>query len=1132
MKIRSQVDALLTASVVVLTLVCGWAVSIARDAEHVQVQISAVEALIRSTAELRQIAMETDLFHEPRARDQWHRKISAMLAELDHMPTGSLTDITDIDRIRQYIVTAKTVYARLPPLSATSAGAADFRPFPADSGLEARAIASLLTSEISDVAYDMVGRKRMELAKSWNGMRIAAASIAMTMSIVIFLAWNLIRRRILMPLRKIEHGALMIATGDYSQRLSLARDNEIGQLASAFDAMADQVQQARIFQDEFNATLTRSIAATEAALREKNALLTTLNMHAIVSVADRAGLITDVNMAFCDISGYSRAELMGSSHNIVNSGVHARGFWVDMWRTISKGTPWRGEVCNRARDGSLYWVDTFIAPFMGMDGKVGKYISIRTDISSRKRSEIRVIETSSLLHSVLESASEVSIIATDPELRIRVFNSGAQRLLGYTSDEMVGRETLVRVHDTGELRARGEELSAQFGRIITDGNALIEPATLRQPREWTYLHKDGGRITVSLVMTAMKSDDGRLLGYLGVAHDVTRQKQLESSLRSAMHKARKASLAKSMFLANMSHEIRTPMNAVMGLTYLLGKTHLSDEQAGFLAKIHIASKSLLAIINDVLDLSRIEAGELTVEKTPFDMFAVLKDLSDLISVQTESKGLAFVVDIADDLPAVIEGDGARLGQILTNLLGNAVKFTEQGEITLGVRSVAISDHDVTLRFVVRDSGIGIPLEAQEKIFAPFVQADDSTTRRFGGSGLGLSIVSRLVALMGGNLGMSSTAGVGSEFWAELSFGTSARVVPDMPCRNPAIPDNGEDIPDGARVLIVDDSDINLEVAGRILTQAGFRVSTAADGLEAIECLRAASMAFDIVLMDVQMPKLDGIEATRRIRDDLGMRLMPVIAVTAGVLTSEHAQTREAGMNGFISKPFDAEELIRTVHRHVRSARQSAFNLPTAKPIMQVPRRWPEIEGINGSAASARLGGDVHLFQSMLKRLCNEFCDIGMPPDESDPAALTVLAARLHKLKGSAGLLGAGMIRDLAGQGEQACRVGEFVQAGQTVALLAAAVARLRHAISGAAAMKLAPDTGPDIEVTGTLDPEKLAELRSLLCQNNLLALQRFSELTPHLRTLLGHEAFARLCEQVDNLEFSEAGNELLRLGGR
>ena len=182
MKIRSQVDALLTASVVVLTLVCGWAVSIARDVEHVQVQISAVEALIRSAAELRQIAMETDLFHEPRARDQWHRKISAMLAELDHMPTGSLTDITDIDRIRQYIVTAKTVYARLPPLSATSAGAADFRPFPADAGLEARAIASLLTSEISDVAYDMVGRKRMELAKSWNGMRIAAASIAILIS--------------------------------------------------------------------------------------------------------------------------------------------------------------------------------------------------------------------------------------------------------------------------------------------------------------------------------------------------------------------------------------------------------------------------------------------------------------------------------------------------------------------------------------------------------------------------------------------------------------------------------------------------------------------------------------------------------------------------------------------------------------------------------------------------------------------------------------------------------------------------------------------------------------------------------------------------------------------------------------
>ena len=983
---------------------------------------------------------------------------------------------------------------------------------------------------------------------------------------------------------------------------------------------------------------SRQQAAT--ALRDNEFLLDTIHRHAIMSVTDGGGRIIDANEAFCQISGYTLDELLGKTHRMVNSGTQGQDFWPQVWRTISSGVAWRGEVCNRAKDGSLYWVDSIIAPYVSVEGRIDRYISIRFDITARKRAvaelratherlalatdaaqmgvwelelgpmtltwdermfqlygeppsagpyryeqwaahvhpddlqateqalrdaisdkrdfqldfriqrpdaeirhiaaaakverdtagqalrltgvnwditrrklaELELAQTTSLLRTVLASASEVSIIATDPDFTIRIFNHGAEKLLGYSSAEVVGQATPALIHNADEIRSRARELSAELGRTVRGGDYFREPQTHGVPREWLYRRKDGSTVPVSLIVTAMQSDDGRLLGFLGIARDIAPEKRHEQALLEAKALAEQANKAKSQFLANMSHEIRTPMNAVLGLSYLLEQTQLDAYQDELLRKMARSSKNLLGVINDVLDLSKIEAGELGISLQPFVPAELIQDLVDVMRVQANGKGIELLLEAPTPLPALVIGDSLRVNQILTNLLGNAIKFTETGYVRLNVQPLEAPEGESRLRFEVHDTGTGIPADALARLFQPFSQADGSITRRFGGTGLGLSIVKQLTEMMAGCVGVSSQPGVGSCFWVELPFRCAdpAQLTPPAAPQPP--PGTSQHSLKGLHILVVDDSEINLEVAKRILESVGARVTLAVNGQEAVDHLRLQREACDFVLMDIHMPVMDGLSAARLIREELGLHDLPIVALTAGALASQRSEARQAGMNDFITKPFAPAEVIHCIARLAGKASPDA--LPAAAAPQPPPAHWPSIHGIDAAEVAERLCGDVGLFRTLLGFLLRDFDALPAP----DQANLESLAARLHKLRGSAGNVGATALHATATRAEQACLHGDIAAASAEIEALNQQLAALNTA--AAPWLETAPTPAPQAQQP--LEADQVQALLQLLRKQHVGALDHFEAMASSLRGALGPARFEELRENIQQLRFAEA----------
>jgi CheY-like chemotaxis protein len=471
---------------------------------------------------------------------------------------------------------------------------------------------------------------------------------------------------------------------------------------------------------------------------------------------------------------------------------------------------------------------------------------------------------------------------------------------------------------------------------------------------------------------------------------------------------------------------------------------------------------------------------------------------------------------------------------LTNLLVNAVKFTHRGGVALRVKRLDETPAGTTLSFLVRDSGIGISADAQTHLFAPFSQADASITRRYGGTGLGLSIVKSLTELLGGEISLESTPGVGSEFTVILRFAAAAPELLAVQ-QNYAKTPQGRAL-GGVRVLLVDDSDINLDVTRRILELHGGEVQIANNGQEACDRLRVQPYDFDVVLMDVQMPVLDGYQATRYVRAELGLVDLPMIALTASALSSERQRAVAAGMDDFIVKPFDAPTLVTSILRHVRiSVLQAATpTVALSQPPSPAAVPWPAIAGINLPDARMRLCDDFGLFLSNLRRLLNEFSDTSIPSADADAAALAMYAARMHKLGGAAGMLGANAIQQLAADARAACVAGEGKRLERLGAALGIELRRLgRGAEPVLQTARTRSDEAPKAPAEGVsaLTPRDLANLIEQLRQHSLSALYRFDALAPQLRSLLGTKRFAVVRDQLDDLKFMDAANVLEESNG-
>ncbi len=539
--------------------------------------------------------------------------------------------------------------------------------------------------------------------------------------------------------------------------------------------------------------------------------------------------------------------------------------------------------------------------------QIGPVVQRRRAETERRRAEEERKRAQQLFGAVIAAATENAIIASEESVgTVLAFNAGAERMLGYSADELVGKATTLTLHDPAEIAARAAELGLEPGREVLVHEARLGRA---ETREWTYIRKDGTRLPVSLTITAMRNEFGEIHGFLGVATDISERRRIEEALRAARDAAESATRAKSEFLANMSHEIRTPMNAILGMTELLTEMELAPEQQSYVRLVHGAAESLLQVIDDILDFSRIEAGQLVLDPHPFRLRDAFGDTVRMLGVRAREKQLELAFRVHPDVPDALIGDLGRLRQVLINLVGNAIKFTEAGEVVVEVSAQAEAGDDVRLHLEVRDTGIGIIPDRQRAIFEPFTQADPSTTRRFGGSGLGLTISRKILSLMGGNIAVESEPGRGSTFGVSVPLRRDPAAVLEPP--DPATAALLRDV----RVLIVDDNATSRLLLAEGVGRWQMRATTLAEAEAALAELLAAARAgdpFRLVLVDAVLSGTDGFELAAAIRAQQPAETTIVMMLPSAAAAADVARCRELRIARYLAKPIKEGELVRVI----------------------------------------------------------------------------------------------------------------------------------------------------------------------------------------------------------------------------
>lgn len=643
---------------------------------------------------------------------------------------------------------------------------------------------------------------------------------------------------------------------------------------------------------------------TDAYRRESSRLQAILeNASDGIHILSISGQLMRYSDSFARMLGYLPNEM--SELNVMNweCGITQEQFENNAKVLIEK--PITFETQHRRKDGSMLEVE-INAKSITLDHQTYIYASSR-DITERKKIE-NALKASEIRFRSIIDMSPVPMALNDNQQNITFLNSSFTQTFGYDLNDI---PTLAKWWQ----KAYPDPIYREW--VINTWNDALQKAQANNvhftPIEFIIQCKDGTKKTVIVSATVAESIENT---HLVILHDITERKENEVIMLKAQKAAESLAKSKSEFLANMSHEIRTPMNAIIGLSKLALNKEMPSEIRDYLEKINTSSESLLGILNDILDFSKIEAGKLVIEKTNFNIVVMLRTLRNLFVSHAENKNLQFHVDIDVAIPSNLIGDVSRLQQILSNLLGNAIKFTQQGEITLKLELLETDDSMVKVRFSVRDTGIGISVPDQEKLFKPFSQVDTSITRRFGGTGLGLAISHNLLQLMGSHLQLDSVLGQGTTFFFDLSFNVASNKSQKMVAPKNAMQYAGglsEKLQKKAqslkstRILVAEDNLINQQVIREFLKLSGVEVEIANNGLEALQCLK--NNTYDLILMDVHMPDMDGTEATKQIRQQSIYTSLPIIALTAGVTMEERENCINSGMNDLINKPINPEELV-------------------------------------------------------------------------------------------------------------------------------------------------------------------------------------------------------------------------------
>ncbi|MCW5205525.1 cache domain-containing protein [Desulfobulbus sp. F5] len=614
-----------------------------------------------------------------------------------------------------------------------------------------------------------------------------------------------------------------------------------------------------------------------------------------------------------------------------------------------------------------------------------------------------------------------------------------------------------------------------------------------------------------------------------------RLEQSNQELTKAIDQAQAATAAKSEFLANMSHEIRTPMNGIINLAELTLDTHLSDKQRDYVEKIQISSKSLLKIINEILDFSKIEAGMLKVEKSPFKLPELFDKLMLMFNEDSSSKNIRLRLSLAHDLPKQVIGDSMRLHQVLYNLIGNAIKFTESGEIVISAAVQQRGWEKVSVRFAVADTGIGIPAAKIPLLFESFTQADSSTARKYGGTGLGLTICKQLVSLMGGDLSVESEVGVGSVF----AFSLELTLPSEKTIQYGKALDADETATAlrrirHARILLVEDNLINQQVAQELLAKAELQVETVSNGAEAVAAVAARD--FDAVLMDIQMPVMDGYEATRKIRQELGKTNLPILAMTAHAVSEERDKCFRMGMDDHIAKPINRASLFAALSRWIQE--QPARTPPPVqngcgraacmmRTLLKETGTAAQPAGLDLAGSLRRLEGNEDLLLKLLRSFCREQRDIAARMEhmirQNDVKAAQYA---VHSLKGVAGNLGLSGIQSLAGKIEMNLNSGNQAQFEEQLRQLIKQVTSTVEYLDLRLGEPLNETEEGSTSAGGNFDQtaamQALRQLAGLVEQSDFSSLQFLCERKDSIKPLMTGQAFAELETYIESFSFDEA----------